>query len=216
MKIILVGPPGVGKGSQAELLQNYYNVKHVSTGNMFRENLKNNTKLGILARSYMDKGKLVPDSITNDMVDERLSRKDVEKGFLLDGYPRNKNQAISLDKYLEKYNHKLNCVLLLVADDDVLINRISGRRVCLNCGLVFHIVSKKPKKDGICDGCGNKLIQRSDDTVETIKTRLDIYHKQAKQLIDHYKEKGLIVEINGELPIDEGFKQIVSKLGEVK
>lgn len=216
MKIILVGPPGVGKGSQAELLQKHLNVSHISTGDMFRYNLKNNTKLGQEARKYMDKGMLVPDSVTNEMVKERLGQSDCQKGFILDGYPRNSFQAETLDTYLELYNYKLDAVILLVSDDETLINRITGRRVCHICGAVYHIQTKKPLKDGKCDACGNDLIQRVDDNVQTVKTRLHIYHEQANQLISHYAKQGLIIKIDGTKPIEEGFNEIVTKLGELK
>ena len=216
MKIILVGPPGVGKGSQAELLQKHFNISHISTGDMFRYNLKNNTKLGQEARKYMDKGMLVPDSVTNEMVKERLGQSDCQRGFILDGYPRNSFQAETLDTYLELYNYKLDAVILLVSDDETLINRITGRRVCHICGAVYHVQTKKPQKQGKCDVCQNDLIQRVDDNVQTVKTRLNIYHEQANQLISHYAKQGLIIKIDGTRPIEEGFNEIVTKLGELK
>lgn len=213
MIIILMGPPGAGKGSQASLIEEHYKIPHISTGNMFRENFKNETAIGKLAKEYIDQGHLVPDNLTNDIVRERLSRKDVKKGFMLDGYPRNLAQAISLDKLIKRNGWKVDYVINISVDEEVLLRRITGRRVCPNCGAVYHVDTKKPQHEGICDVCATPLIQRVDDTVETVKTRIDIYNEATKTLIDYYGQQGILVNVRGNDSIDETFDDVKKILG---
>ena len=213
MIVILMGPPGAGKGSQAALIEQHYKITHISTGNMFRENFKNETAIGKLAKEYIDQGHLVPDNLTNDIVRERLSRKDIKKGFMLDGYPRNLAQAISLDKLIKRNGWKIDYVINISVDEEVLLRRITGRRVCPNCGAVYHIDTKKSQHEGICDVCASTLIQRADDTVETVKTRIDIYNESSKTLIDYYSQQGILVNVKGNDSIDETFEDIKKIVG---
>ena len=213
MIIILLGAPGAGKGSQAELLVKRYNIPHISTGDIFRDNFKNETPIGKLAKEYIDKGQLVPDSLTNDIVRERLSAKDVSNGFILDGYPRNINQAEALDKILKRFGWEITRVINIATPLDLLVKRISGRRVCSNCGAVYHIENKKTKHEGICDNCFNPVVQREDDNEQTVLTRIKIYEEQTKDLIDYYNEKGLLSNVSG-ITIPQTDKEVVEILGE--
>lgn len=213
MIIILLGAPGAGKGSQAELLVERYNIPHISTGDIFRDNFRNETPIGKLAKEYIDQGNLVPDSLTNDIVRERLMAKDVQKGFILDGYPRNIVQAEALDKLLKRFGWKIDAVINIATPQDMLVKRISGRRVCSNCGAVYHIENKKTKHEGICDICGNKVIQRADDNEETVLIRLKIYEEQTKGLIDYYRNQGLLYDVSG-LEIKKTDAEVVKILGE--
>ncbi|NLL69434.1 MAG: adenylate kinase [Acholeplasmataceae bacterium] len=213
MIIILLGAPGAGKGSQAELLVKRYNIPHISTGDIFRDNFKNETPIGKLAKEYIDKGQLVPDSLTNDIVRERLSAKDVSNGFILDGYPRNINQAEALDKILKRFGWEITRVINIATPLDLLVKRISGRRVCSNCGAVYHIENKKTKHEGICDICFNPVVQREDDNEQTVLTRIKIYEEQTKDLIDYYNEKGLLSNVSG-ITIPQTDKEVVEILGE--
>lgn len=209
MRIILMGPPGAGKGTQADLIKNAYNIPHISTGYMFREAAKNQTELGKLAQSYTDKGELVPDSVTVALVKERLSKSDCVNGFMLDGFPRTVNQALELDKILEELNMPLDVALDVDVDDfNVLIDRIVGRRVCPKCGSGYHITNLKPQVDGICDKCGSELIQREDDTLQTVTNRLNVYIEKTKPLIDFYSKKGLLKKVDGGKAKDDVFKDI--------
>lgn len=195
-RYILIGPPGVGKGTHAKTITKKLNIPHISTGEIFRENIRNNTKLGSKANSYIKSGKLVPDEITNGIVANRLLEKDCENGFLLDGYPRNINQAKSLSKFLEDNKIKLGYALNFTADNEIIIMRLGGRRVCPKCDTAYHIKNNKPKKENICDNCNTKLITRKDDNPDVIKTRLEVYNKTSKDLIKYYKEKNELLTIN--------------------
>ena len=213
MRLVIMGPPGAGKGTQAALIKEAYNIPHISTGDMFREAISNKTALGIEAKKNIDKGMLVPDSVTISLVKERLSQDDCKKGFLLDGFPRTIAQAQALDEILKELNIKLDAVINIDVDFNVLVDRIIGRRVCPKCGASFHIVNQPPKKEGICDACGSVLVQRKDDTKETVVTRLDVYTNQTKPLLDYYTNQGLIKNVCGLGDIDVIFSNIKKSLG---
>jgi adenylate kinase len=210
-----MGPPGVGKGTEAELLVKHYDIPHISTGNIFRELYKDKTQVGKIAKEYIDRGELVPDDITNEIVRHRLLIKDCKKGFLFDGYPRNIEQAKAFDALLIEQGWKLDAVINIAAPDHVIVDRIAGRRVCSTCGAVYHITNKKPKVEGICDVDGGKLIQRADDMEETVKRRLRIYYNQTEPVIGYYKAKGSIVEIDGTQTIEYTDTTIKKVLGEM-
>ena len=212
MKLILLGPPGAGKGTQAEKLTKYLTGLHVSTGDIFRYNIKNNTELGKKAKSYMDSGKLVPDELTIDLVWDKLDSIDKDKSIILDGFPRNLAQAKALDEGLKERNDKIDKVINIAVDDEVIIKRIAGRRVCPNCGMSFHVDNNPPKVDGICDNCKHELIQRDDDKEETVHKRIDVYNEQTAVLIDFYKQKGILTTIDGQKSPDEVFEDITKSL----
>lgn len=214
MRIILLGPPGAGKGTQAKNISKNYNLVHISTGDIFRENIKNKTELGKKVTHYLDNGELVPDSLVIDLVEDRLKQDDVKDGFLLDGFPRTVKQAEELNKILLKMNSKLDFVLNIELDSDILLKRASGRRVCKSCQEAFHILFNPPLVDGICDKCSGELFQRSDDVEETVKNRINVYQDQTKPLIDFYEKEGTLVDIDGSLPIDKVYENISSILGE--
>ena len=209
MKLVILGPPGAGKGTQAEYIVERYNIPHISTGDIFRENIKNNTELGKEAKSYMDKGLLVPDDLVIALVEDRLNKADAKEGFLLDGFPRTVAQAVSLDSILDKNNDKLTKVINISVDPEILIERAVGRRVCKTCGMTYHVKFNPPKEEGICDKDGTKLIQRDDDTEETVKTRISVYFDQTAPLIDYYRAQNLLIDIDGAKDIDKVFNDIV-------
>ncbi|MET9577024.1 adenylate kinase [Streptomyces sp. DT199] len=197
MRIVLVGPPGAGKGTQAAFLAKNLSIPHISTGDLFRANISRQTELGKLAKSYMDAGNLVPDEVTIAMAKDRMEQPDAENGFLLDGFPRNVSQAEALDELLEAENMQLDAVLDLEVPEDEVVKRIAGRRICRNdSSHVFHVTYKQPAKDGVCDVCGGELYQRDDDSEETVRTRLEVYHTQTEPIIDYYKAQGLVVTIS--------------------
>ncbi len=212
MKLVILGPPGAGKGTQAEYIVKRYNIPHISTGDIFRENIKNNTELGKEAKSYMDKGLLVPDDLVIALVEDRLNKDDAKEGFLLDGFPRTVAQAVSLDSILDKNDEKLTKVINISVDPEILIERAVGRRVCKTCGMTYHVKFNPPKEEGICDKDGTKLIQRDDDTEETVKTRISVYFDQTAPLIDYYRAQNLLVDIDGAKDIDKVFEDIVNGL----
>lgn len=208
MKLLIMGRPGAGKGTQAVNIREYYNIPHISTGDIFRANLKEKTKLGLLAKEYMDKGQLVPDSLTIDLVKDRLSQADCQNGFLLDGFPRNLEQAHALDSFLKEKGETLDAVLDIDVKPEILIDRIVGRRVCKNCGATYHVKNNPPKVEGICDKCGSELVQRADDTYETAKSRLEVYDKQTAPLLDYYRDQHLLKTVNGDQDFAKVFEDI--------
>ena len=214
MRLLIMGAPGAGKGTQAALIKEAYNIKHISTGDMFRKAISEKTPTGIEAKSYIDQGKLVPYSVTNKLVRERLSEKDCENGFLLDGYPRNLAQAEELDKILKDLGIKLDAVINVSVDDNFLIERITGRRTCTKCGASYHVSFNKPKVEGICDECGSTLIQRPDDSEETIKNRLSVYYEKTKPVLDYYEAQNIVKNVDGIGEINEIFEKIKKELGE--
>ena len=214
MNIILFGAPGVGKGTQAAEIVKKYNLTHISTGEMFRNVIAAKTAMGELANSYISKGQLVPDDITVEFVRERLAQEDCKNGFFLDGFPRTLHQAECLEGILSELNIKIDFVIDIEVSTEKLLERLSGRRVCKDCGASFHVVLNKPRVENICDECGGQLYTRKDDNVESVAVRLKTYQAQTKPLIEYYKNKGILVEINGQQDINDVFKEIVSKLGE--
>ncbi len=212
MKLLITGRPGAGKGTQAVNIREYYNIPHISTGDMFRAAMKAGTKMGLLAKEYMEKGQLVPDEVTIGIVKDRLLEDDCKEGFLLDGFPRNIKQAEALDEFLKENNVKLDAVLDVNVAQEVLVRRMVGRRVCKNCGATYHVEFNKPKVDGICDNCGNALIQRPDDTEATAVNRLAVYDEQTAPLLDYYKKQGILVTVNGDQDFDKVFEDIKAVL----
>ncbi len=194
MNLIILGAPGSGKGTSATVLREKYSLAHISTGDIFRSNIKNGTPLGVEAKSYIDKGALVPDSLTVSMVEDRLSQDDCKKGYILDGFPRTLAQAEALDEMLAKNGDKIDAVLSIIVDDEIIKDRVSGRRVCEKCGASFNVKFKPTKTEGVCDLCGGKVVQRADDNEETVANRLKTYYENTQPLIDFYEKKGLIVE----------------------
>lgn len=213
MKIIMLGAPGAGKGTQAKMIAEKYGIPHISTGDIFRANIKNNTELGKKAKGYMDAGQLVPDELVVDLVVDRIKNKDCIDGFILDGFPRTIPQAEALDYALNNQNEKIEYAINVDVPDENIINRMSGRRACVGCGATYHLVYNPTKVEGVCDACGQKLILRDDDKPETVKKRLDVYHEQTQPLIDHYEKKGVLYTIDGTQDIADVFGAIVKVLG---
>lgn len=213
MKIIMLGAPGAGKGTQAKKVAKKYNIPHISTGDIFRANIKEGTELGKRAKEYMDKGELVPDDITIGMLLDRIHKDDCKDGFVLDGFPRTIPQAKSLSEALSKLNEKIDYAINIDVPDDSIITRMSGRRACLSCGSTYHIKYSAPKKENICDNCGSELVIRDDDKPETVKKRLDVYHKQTQPLIDYYDNENILANVDGTKDMEEVFLDIVAVLG---
>lgn len=210
-KMLIMGPPGAGKGTQAESIIKYYNIPHISTGDMFRAAISNKTEIGLLAKKYIDAGNLVPDEVTVGIVKERLSKDDCKNGFLLDGFPRDINQAEMFDVMLKELDIKLDLVINIHVDNEKLVNRIIGRRICPTCGRTYHIKYNKPFKDGICDDCGSNLIQRKDDNVDTVNNRLEVYSNLTEPLIKYYQD--LVCTIDGDRDVDVIFEDIKKVIG---
>lgn len=208
MKIIMLGAPGAGKGSQASRIATEYQLPHISTGDIFRANLKEETELGKKAKSFMDKGELVPDDITIAMLLERIHKEDCKNGYILDGFPRTIPQAEALKEALAKKNEKIDLALDVEATDELIIKRMAGRRTCPTCGAIYHIMTLPPKEEGKCDRCGADLIQRKDDNEETVKNRLKIYHEITEPLISYYKKEGILEEIDGAEDLDKVFEKV--------
>ncbi len=213
MKIIMLGAPGAGKGTQAKQIAGKYNIPHISTGDIFRANIKNNTELGQKAKTYMDQGLLVPDELTCDLVVDRIQQEDCVNGFVLDGFPRTIPQAEALENALAKLNESMDFAIDVDVPDENIVNRMSGRRACLKCGATYHIVSIPPKKEGVCDNCGSELVIRDDDKPETVQKRLNVYHEQTQPLIDFYSKKGILKSVDGTQPMDKVFEDIVNIVG---
>ena len=216
MKVVLFGPPGAGKGTQAKSICNRYSIPHISTGDIFRKNMSENTPLGIEARKYIDNGQLVPDEVTIDMVKDRLQEEDCQNGYLLDGFPRTVHQAEALQEFLEHRNENIDTALLIDVPREFIYERMTGRRVCPSCGASYHIKFNPSKIVGQCDLCGDDIIQRKDDTEETVKERLDVYERQTQPLIDFYKNKNTLSVVDGTKAINEVFESICNILGSGK
>ncbi len=214
MKIIMLGAPGAGKGTQALRIAEKYGLPHISTGDIFRSNIKNGTELGQKAKSYMDQGLLVPDELTCDLVVDRITKDDCSRGYILDGFPRTIPQAQALTQALEKLGTQIDYAIDVDVPDENIVSRMSGRRACPNCGATYHIVFNRPAKEDVCDVCGEPLIMRSDDRPETVQKRLDVYHAQTQPLIDYYKEKGVLYAVDGTKKMEEVFSAITAILGE--
>lgn len=214
MKIIMLGAPGAGKGTQAKQIAAKYEIPHISTGDIFRANLKNGTELGKKAKVYMDQGLLVPDELTCDLVMDRIAQDDCSRGFVLDGFPRTIPQAEALTNALSKIGQSMDYAIDVDVPDENIVNRMGGRRACLNCGATYHIIFNPTQAEGICDACGNKTVLRDDDKPETVQKRLTVYHDQTQPLIDYYKEQNILKSIDGTKPMDEVFSDIVAILGE--
>lgn len=214
MKIIMLGAPGAGKGTQAKMIADKYSVPHISTGDIFRANIKNGTELGKEAKKYMDQGLLVPDELTVKILLDRVANDDCKNGYVLDGFPRTIPQAEVLDKALTELSDKIDYAINVDVPDENIIKRMSGRRACLACGATYHIEHVPPKQEGICDRCGKELVLRDDDKAETVKNRLNVYHEQTQPLIDFYTEKGVLKTVDGTVDMKDVFAAIVNILGE--
>lgn len=211
-KIIMLGAPGAGKGTQAKQIAERYHIPHISTGDIFRANLKNGTELGKKAKEYMDQGLLVPDDLTCDIVMDRIRQEDCKNGFVLDGFPRTIPQAEALTEALDKINQKMDVAIDVAVPDESIVERMSGRRACLSCGATYHVVSIPTKIDGICDKCGNAVVLRDDDKPETVQKRLSVYHEQTQPLIDYYKKQNILQTVDGTRPMEEVFQAVTEIL----
>ena len=212
MKIIMLGAPGAGKGTQAKMIAEKFNIPHISTGDIFRANIKNGTELGKKAKEYMDKGQLVPDELTVEILLDRVANDDCKDGYVLDGFPRTIPQADVLDKELTKLGDKVDFAINVDVPDENIVRRMSGRRACLKCGATYHIEHIPPKQEGICDKCGSELVQRDDDKPETVQNRLSVYHEQTQPLIDYYNKKNILKSVDGTKDMQEVFSDIVNIL----
>ena len=212
MNILIMGPAGAGKGTMSELILKEYDIPHITTGDMLRENVRNNTELGKLAKSYMEAGKLVPDDVINAMVEDRLQQPDCQKGYLLDGFPRTLVQAEAFSEIADKIGKPVECVIALEVDFEILKDRITGRRICSKCGAIYHIKGHPSKVEGVCDECGGELIQRKDDTVEQLKVRMDEYEKSTKPVIDFYEARGVVKHVNAAQAKEDVFAVIQEAL----
>ena len=213
MKIIMLGAPGAGKGTQAKMIAAKYQIPHISTGDIFRSNIKNGTELGKKAKSYMDQGLLVPDELTCDLVVDRIGKEDCVNGFILDGFPRTIPQAHALDEALKKMGTAMDYAINVDVPDESIVTRMGGRRACTGCGATYHVVFNAPKIEGICDVCGEKLIIRDDDQPATVQKRLDVYHEMTQPLIDYYEKQGIVRTVDGTQKMDDVFENIVRLLG---
>ena len=213
MKIVMLGAPGAGKGTQAKRIAAKFSIPHISTGDIFRANIKNNTPLGAKAKSYMDKGELVPDELVIELIMDRFAQDDCVNGYVLDGFPRTIPQAEELDKALKSVNDNLDYAIDVEVPDDNIINRMSGRRACVNCGATYHIVHNPPKVENECDTCNGELILRDDDKPETVKNRLDVYHTQTEPLLKYYTENGILYTVDGTQDMDTVFDSICKIVG---
>lgn len=213
MKIIMLGAPGAGKGTQAKMIAEKYSIPHISTGDIFRANIKNGTELGMEAKKYMDQGQLVPDELTVKILLDRVANDDCKNGYVLDGFPRTIPQAEVLDEALAKLGETIDYAIDVNVPDENIVNRMGGRRACVTCGATYHMVHVPPKKDGICDKCGSELILRDDDKPETVKKRLSVYHEQTQPLIDFYTKKNVLKTVDGTVDMMDVFASIVEILG---
>lgn len=213
MKIIMLGAPGAGKGTQAKMISEKYALPHVSTGDIFRANIKNGTELGKQAKEYMDKGQLVPDELTVKILLDRVAQDDCKNGYVLDGFPRTIPQAEVLDEALTKLNESIDYAINVDVPDENIVGRMSGRRACVKCGATYHVKYNAPKVEGVCDACGDKLILRDDDAPETVQKRLDVYHEQTQPLIDYYENKGVLKTVDGTVDMKDVFSAICDILG---
>ena len=210
MRCLIMGAPGAGKGTYADSIKKHFGIPHISTGEIFREAMASDSEIGKIAKLYIDKGNLVPDEVTNEIVKKRLKEEDCSEGFLFDGYPRTIAQAIAFDEMLKELNIKLDVVVNIDVEDDIIVSRIINRRTCPSCGRGYNLVSLKPKMEGVCDDCGTPLYQRKDDNEETIKSRLEVYNRQTKPLIEYYEKQNLLLQIDGAGEISEVAKNIIA------
>ncbi|MGL4484719.1 MAG: adenylate kinase [Anaerovoracaceae bacterium] len=216
MNLVIMGPPGAGKGTVSKKIVEYLEIPHISTGDIFRDNVSNATELGIAAKKYMDLGELVPDDLVIAIALDRLTWIDCEKGFLLDGFPRTEDQARAFDDFMSRHKRQKAVVINVDVPRDTLVKRIIGRRICKDCGAIFHVPNMPPKVEGICDKCGGKLYQRKDDLPETVERRIDIHNEQVSSLMEYFNKRGDIVSINGDTDADTVFKKIIKAIGAEK